>query len=187
MSPVSDQHTAKTLQPSGRPDGKRASGRLGGRLGTRLAAGFTLLELIITMAVLAIVVGASIPYMRNSIKRERELILRRNLRTIRKAIDAYHVDCQYRRLVSQLDRREGDMCYPPSLETLVEGIHPVNTDRTIRYLRRIPVDPMTGKAEWGTRSLQDDPEGSSGSSKNVFDVYSLSQERALNDTYYKNW
>lgn len=149
--------------------------------------GFTLLEMIITMAVLAIVVSASIPYMRDSIKREREIVLRRNLRTIRKAIDAYHADCEYRKLVSQLDRREGDMCYPPSLDTLVEGIHPVNTNRTIRYLRRIPVDPMTAKAEWGVRAVQDDPGDSSTNGKNVFDVYSLSRDRALNGTYYKSW
>ena len=155
--------------------------------GSVRSRGFTLLEMIITMAVLAIVVSASIPYMRNSIKRERELVLRRNLRTIRKAIDAYYVDCEFRKLVSQLDRREGDMCYPPTLEALVEGIHPVNTSRTIRYLRRVPVDPMTGKAEWGTTAVQDDPDGSTGAGKNVFDVRSLSNEQALNGTYYKNW
>lgn len=153
----------------------------------RRSRGFTLLEMIITMAVLAIVVSASIPYMKNSIKRDRELVLRRNLRTIRKAIDAYYVDCEFRKLISQLDRREGDMCYPPTIEALVEGIHPVNTSRTIRYLRRVPVDPMTGKAEWGVSAVQDDPGEASSSGKNVFDIHSLSREQALNGTLYKNW
>lgn len=154
---------------------------------SRRSRGFTLLEMIITMAVLAIVVSASIPYMKNSIKRDRELVLRRNLRTIRKAIDAYYVDCEFRKLISQLDRREGDMCYPPTIEALVEGIHPVNTTRTIRYLRRVPVDPMTGKAEWGVSAVQDDPGEASSSGKNVFDIHSLSRDQALNGTLYKNW
>ena len=150
------------------------------------ASGFTLLELIITLAVLAIFVSASIPYMKNSIKREREMTLRRNLRIIRKAIDTYYIDCEFRKLISPLDRREGDMCYPPTLDILVEGIHPVNQDRTIRYLRRLPVDPMTGRADWKIEALQDEA-GSSIGGKNVFDVHSMSEAQALNGTYYKNW
>ena len=149
-------------------------------------AGFTLLELIITLAVLSIVAMAAVPYMRNAIKRERETTLRRNLRTIRKAVDAYNIDC-LRGFVSPLDKKEGDMCYPPTLDLLVEGIRPPNTDRIIRYLRRIPVDPMTGKADWGLRAVQDKPDSDSWNGKNVFDVYSKSEDVALNGTKYKEW
>ncbi len=149
--------------------------------------GFTLLELIITLGVLSIVAVAAIPYMKNSIKREREYVLRQNLRTIRKAIDAYFVDCEYRKLVGVLDQQEGSLCYPPDLETLVEGIRPPNKEITIRYLRRIPVDPMTGKAEWGKKAIQDSPDNESWGGKNVFDVYSLSTDTGLNGTKYREW
>ena len=159
---------------------KKASLKKGSR-------GFTLLELIITLGVLSIVAVAAIPLMKNSIKREREYVLRQNLRTIRKAIDAYFIDCEYRKLVGVLDQQEGSLCYPPDLETLVEGIRPPNKDITIRYLRRIPVDPMTGKAEWGKKAVQDGPDNQSWGGKNVFDVQSLSTDTALNGTKYREW
>jgi general secretion pathway protein G len=149
--------------------------------------GFTLLELIITLGVLSIVAVAALPLMKNSIKREREYVLRQNLRTIRKAIDAYFIDCEYRKLVGVLDQQEGSLCYPPDLQTLVEGIRPPNKDITIRYLRRIPVDPMTGKAEWGKKAVQDGPDNQSWGGKNVFDVHSLSTDTALNGTKYREW
>ncbi len=156
------------------------------RAKSKNAGGFSLLELIIALGVLSIIVLATIPYMQNSIKREREVVLRRNLRTIRKALDAYNIDYTAGK-VGPLDRKEGDMGYPPSLETLVEGIRPPNTDKTIRYLRRIPVDPMTGKADWGFRAVQDEPGGKSWNGKNIFDVYSVSESEALNGTKYRDW
>lgn len=149
--------------------------------------GFTLLELIITLGVLSIVAVAVIPYMKNSVKREREYVLRSNLRTIRKAIDLYYINCEYLKQVSVLDQTEGSMCYPPDLETLVKGIRPPNKDTTIRFLRRIPVDPMTGKADWGKRAVQDDSDTKGWGGKNVFDVYSLSSGIALNGTKYQDW
>jgi general secretion pathway protein G len=148
--------------------------------------GFTLLELIIALGVLAIIAMATIPYMRNSIKREREMVLRRNLRTIRKALDAYNIDYNGGK-VGALDKKAGDMGYPTTLDILVEGIHPPNTDKTIRYLRRIPIDPMTGKADWGFRAVQDDADSESWSGKNIFDVYSKSTDTALNGSKYKDW
>lgn len=156
------------------------------RLAIARQGGFTLLELIIALGVLAIIAMATIPYMRNAIKREREVVLRRNLRTIRKALDAYNIDYNGGK-VGALDKKEGDMGYPPSLELLVEGIHPPNTDKTIRYLRRIPIDPMTGKSDWGFRAVQDDPTSDSWNGKNIFDVYSKSADTALNGTKYKDW
>ena len=164
--------------------GKNSRFRRGARGGR--STGFSLLELIIALAVLAILAMATVPYMRNAIKREREVVLRKNLRTIRKALDAYNIDYA-RGLVSPLDRKEGDMGYPTSLELLVEGIHPPGTDKTIRYLRRIPIDPMTGKPEWGFRAVQDDPDEDSWNGKNIFDVYSKSPDTALNGTKYSDW
>ena len=160
--------------------------RMRTRYQVRRQGGFTLLELIIALGVLAIVAMATIPYMRNAIKREREVVLRRNLRTIRKALDAYNIDYNGGK-VGALDKKEGDMGYPPSLELLVEGIHPPNTDKTIRYLRRIPVDPMTGKSDWGFRAVQDSDDSDSWNGKNIFDVYSKSKETALNGTKYSDW
>src|SRR5262245_36442589 len=116
-------------------------------------SGFTLLELIITLAIIAILAAGTIPVARNMIKREKEMELRRNLREIRKAIDSYNLACNAG-LVGPLDRKLDDECYPPSLEILVEGIHPPNKgDSTVRFLRRIPKDPFTGNTEWGLRSI----------------------------------
>lgn len=153
---------------------------------SRLSAGFSLLELIITLTILSILVVAAVPLTKNNIKRERELELKRDLRDIRQAIDRYKNDCE-RGMVGQLDRKVNDECYPPGLDTLVEGITPPNTTRKIRYLRRLPRDPITGKDEWGLRSIQDDPKSDSWGGQNVYDVFSKSPEKALNGTSYKDW
>jgi general secretion pathway protein G len=151
-------------------------------------AGFTLLELIIALGIIAILTVGAIPVARNYIKREKEIELRRNLREIRKAIDAYHIACTGG-LVGPLDRNVEDECYPPKLDILVEGIHPPNQgDRTIRFLRRLPKDPFTGNTEWGQRSIQDDPTSTSWGGQNVYDVYSLAPGTALDGkTQYKDW
>ena len=151
-------------------------------------SGFTLLELIITLAIIAILAAGTIPVARNMIKREKEMELRRNLREIRKAIDSYNIGCNAG-LVGPLDRKLDDECYPPSLEILVEGIHPPNKgDSTVRFLRRIPKDPFTGNADWGLRSIQDDPDSSSWGGQNVYDVYSKAPGKALDGkTQYKDW
>jgi general secretion pathway protein G len=150
------------------------------------SAGFSLLELIITLAILSILVASVVPLTRNNIKRQREAELKQTLREIRQAIDRYKFDCE-RGAVGPLDRKVNDECYPPNLETLVEGITPPNTTRKIRFLRRMPKDPMTGTEEWGLRSIQDDPKSDSFGGQNVYDVYSKSNETALNGTKYKDW
>lgn len=150
------------------------------------SAGFSLLELIITLAILSILVTAVVPLTRNNLKRQREYELKQTLREIRQAIDRYNVDCKAGQ-VGQLDRKVNDEYYPPTFETLVEGITPPNTTRKIRYLRRMPRDPITGKDEWGFRSVQDDPKSDSWGGQNIYDVYSKSEETALNGTKYKDW
>jgi|SRR5262245_4632630 len=154
-----------------------------------IEAGFTLLELIIALGIIAILTAGSIPVARNFIKREKEIELRRNLREIRKAIDAYYFACQGGQ-IGPLDKPPPEnMCYPEKLEVLVEGVIPQNqVEGRIRWLRRIPKDPFTGNTEWGVRSIDDDPDSETGGSNGVFDVYSKSTERALDGkTRYKDW
>ncbi len=150
-----------------------------------------MLELIITLGILAVLVSGAIPLMKNSIKREREMQLRRNIRELRQAIDRYKQACDPpplgMGLVGPLDRKVDDECYPPSLEILVEGIHPPNTTRTVRFLRRLPIDPITGKTEWGLRSMYNEKDDTSWDGKHIFDVYSKSEGAALNGTKYKDW
>ena len=152
-------------------------------------AGFTLLELIIALGIIAILASGAIPVARNYIKREKEIELRRNLREIRKAIDAYQFACQFGQ-IGPLDKPPPEnMCYPESLEVLVEGVIPPNqVEGRIRWLRRIPKDPFTGNTDWGTRSVDDDPNSIGAGSNGVFDVYSKSTEKALDGkTPYKDW
>lgn len=152
------------------------------------AHGFSLLELIITLAILSILVAAVVPLTRNNLKRQREYELKQTLREMRQAIDRYKFDCD-RGQFSPLDTGniQDTHCYPPSLELLVEGVALNGSPNKRRYLRRTPRDPMTGQEEWGTRSVQDDPKSESTDSKNVYDVYSKSNETALNGTKYKDW
>jgi general secretion pathway protein G len=158
-------------------------------------AGFSLLELIITLGIMAILVGAIIPITRHTVRREKEVELRRALREIRQAIDRYHYDCDTLKLYTErnLDRdAKEDQCYPKSLEILVEGIKPDNGPQASlvrkKYLRRIPKDPLTGKEEWGMRSVQDSPDSSSWGGQNVFDVFSQSDETPLSGKgKYKDW
>ncbi len=150
------------------------------------AKGFSLIELLITLAVLSILVVAAVPLTRNNLRRERELELKRNLRDIRQAIDRYYAFSQAGG-VGPLDHKVNDENYPPNLETLVEGVTPPNTTRKVRFLRHLPKDPITGSEEWGLRSVQDDPKSDSFGGQNVYDVYSKSSETALNGTKYKDW
>ena len=146
--------------------------------GTR---GFTLIELIVATAILMILTGMALPLARVSIKREREHELRRDLWQMRDAIDRYK-DAADRNAFQTKVGTEG---YPPDLETLVKGVDVGG--KKIRFLRNIPVDPMTGTTEWGLRSMNDDPASDSWGGQNVFDVYTKSQATALDGTPYKDW
>lgn len=157
-------------------------------------SGFTLLELIITLTIIAILVAGTVPFAHNMIKREKEMELRRNLREIRKAIDAFHSQCQPMKQANTLLASEmPEDCYPQSLQALVDGYEPPNPPNTyVRFLRRIPIDPFTGRSDsWGLRSTEDDP-FSTGSGKvsqtnGIFDVYSTAPGKALDGTEYSKW
>jgi general secretion pathway protein G len=147
-------------------------------------AGMTLLELIIACSILVVLASAALPVARYTIIRGKETELRRDLREMKDAIDRYK-DLADR---NQIRVEVGSEGYPPDLETLVKGIPlGAGSDRKIRFLRKIPVDPMTGQADWGLRAVQDDPDSQSWGGKNVFDVYSKSQATALDGTKYSDW
>lgn len=146
----------------------------------------TLLELIIACSILAILSSAALPIARFTVLRERERELRHDLRDMRNAIDRYK-DYSDRGMIRTELGSEG---YPPDLDTLVKGVALGGSGaagKNVRFLRRIPVDPMTGQADWGLRSIQDDPDSTSWGGKNVFDVYSKSQGTALDGTKYTDW
>lgn len=147
-------------------------------------AGMTLLELIIACSILIILASAALPVARYSIVRSKEVELRRDLREMKDAIDRYKDAADK----NQIRVEVGSEGYPPDLETLVKGVQlGASADHKIRFLRKIPVDPITGKADWGLRAVQDDPDSTSWGGKNVFDVYSKSQATALDGTKYSDW
>jgi len=149
-------------------------------------AGVTLVELVVTIAVLLIMAGALVPIAKFAVKRQKELELRRSLRTMRQAIDTYKKFCD-----TGVIQKSGvdSECYPPDLETLVDGVEKTGAlGQKVKFLRRIPVDPMTQTKDWGLRSYQDDADSDSWGHENVFDVYTTSRGKALDGkTSYKDW
>ncbi|MFN0123170.1 MAG: type II secretion system protein [Blastocatellia bacterium] len=148
--------------------------------------GFSLLEMIIVMAIMSVMVTAAWPIARNIEKRRQEQELKEVLRRMRDGIDKYKKFCEAGG-VPPLDRKPEDQCYPPNLDTLVEGVTPPNSLHKIRFLSRIPRDPMTGGTDWSTRSAQDEPDTRSSGSQNVYDVFSRSEDIGLNGTKYRDW
>jgi general secretion pathway protein G len=172
--------------------------------------GFTLTEIMVVCAVLAILAGAALPVAKTAVKREREIELRRDLRLIRDAIDVYKRMADEGKIEIK-DETEG---YPPDLETLVKGVE-IQEDssnqgnqgsdesansgdtgdtgaseagkKTIKFLRRIPKDPMTNSTDWGFRSYQDAPDSTVWGKENVYDVYTKSQAKALDGSKYRDW
>jgi general secretion pathway protein G len=153
-------------------------------------SGMTLIELIISCAILAILASAALPVARYTAVRQRENVLKRDLRAIREAIDRYKDLADHGQI--RVDASTGG--YPPDLTTLVKGVPLVGVgttgsaaSKTIRFLRSIPVDPMTGQANWGLRAVEDDPDSTTWSGKDVFDVYSKSTGTAMDGTHYAEW
>jgi general secretion pathway protein G len=143
--------------------------------------GMTLVELIVTVFILAILASASVPLVRFQVKREKERLLRADLRKMRDAIDSYRDAADRHAFITKLDSQN----YPPDLETLVKGVDAQG--KKLKFLKSIPVDPMTGKAEWNLRSMQDEANSDSWGGQNVFDVTSKSNGTALDGTKYSDW
>src|SRR5277367_1600284 len=146
--------------------------------GTR---GFTLIELIVATTILIVLTALAIPMARVTIKREKERQLRHALWEMRDAIDRYKDAADRSAFRTKVDSQG----YPPDLDTLVKGEDVQG--KKLKFLRKIPVDPMTGNTEWGMRSMQDDPQSDSWGEQNVFDVFTKSQGTALDGTKYKDW
>jgi general secretion pathway protein G len=143
--------------------------------------GFTLLELIIATAILVALSSLAVPLARVTIQREKERMLREDLWEMRDAIDRYKDAADRQMFRTKVDSQN----YPPDLETLVKGEDVQG--KKVRFLRKIPTDPMTGTTEWGLRSMQDDPQSDSWGGQSVFDVFTKSQGTALDGTKYKDW
>ncbi|MEL7061752.1 MAG: type II secretion system protein [Acidobacteriota bacterium] len=146
--------------------------------------GYTLTELVVVCVLLTILAAVTFPAARFTVRRQKEIELRRVLRTMRHAIDDYKRFSDAGLIPIEL----GTEGYPPDLETLVEGVDLVGQiDRKQKFLRRIPIDPMTGDTEWGLRSVQDDWDATSWGGENVYDVYSESSAVGLNGVPYTEW
>ncbi|MSO19333.1 MAG: type II secretion system protein [Acidobacteria bacterium] len=147
--------------------------------------GFTLIELVVATAILAILSMVALPLARVQLRRAQEKELRIALREIRTAIDNYKKAADQGRIQVEL----GSDGYPPELEDLVEGVELLNTpdNKKLRLLRRIPRDPLTNSTEWGKRSYQDEPDSTAWGGENVFDVFSQAQGTALDGTNYSEW
>ncbi len=147
--------------------------------------GFTLLELVVTATVLMILASVIVPLARNGLRRQQELELRRALREIRLAIDDYKKQAETQKI--KAPPAEANF-YPESLEILVEGVPMTGSlSRKMRFLRRIPVDPFSGKPEWGMRNTNDDASSSSWGGGHVYDVYTLHQGTGRNGIPYREW
>ena len=143
--------------------------------------GLTLIELIVTVFILAVLASAAIPIARFQIKRQKERELRYDLWMMRDAIDKYKDAADRGAFQTKVDSQN----YPPDLDTLVKGVDVQS--KKVRFLRKIPIDPMTNQPDWGTRSMQDEPDSTSSGGQSVFDVYTKSQGTALDGTKYATW
>ena len=158
------------------------------RIGGAGQAGYSLIELLAVTVVLLVLASAVMPLAKVTVQRAREAELRRSLREIRTAIDRYK-DAADLQQIAATDLKTNAEGYPPTLEVLVEGVR-ANGDasgRKLKFLRRVPMDPMTHSAEWGMRSYQDDADSTSWGGQNVYDVYTKSGGLALDGTKYVDW
>jgi len=152
------------------------------------ARGYTFVELLVVSTIILILASAIMPLAKVSARRHRESELRRSLREMRTAIDKYKDQADLGN-ISALDLKPGNENYPPDLQTLVDGVTAANdpTGRKLKFLRHIPVDPMTHSTEWGLRSYQDKPDSTHWGGQNVFDVYTTFDATALDGTKYRDW
>ena len=150
--------------------------------------GFTFVELLVVTTLLLILASAAMPMARVTMQRQREAELRRSLREMRTAIDKFK-DAADMGQIGVTELKAGAENYPEDLEILVEGVNAAGdaSGRKLKFLRRIPIDPMTNSTDWGKRSYQDRPDATSWGGQNVFDVYTKAQGTALDGTKYRDW
>jgi general secretion pathway protein G len=150
--------------------------------------GYSFVELLVVTTIILVLASAIMPLAKVTMRRQREIELRRDLRELRTAIDRFK-DAADLQMISNLDLEATSEGYPKSLEQLVEGVGVTGdaTGRKLKFLRRIPLDPMTGTAEWSLRAYQDKPDSTSWGGQNVFDVYTKSDAVALDGTKYRDW
>jgi general secretion pathway protein G len=150
--------------------------------------GFTFIELLVVTTILLILASAVMPLARVTVQRQKEMELRRYLREMRTAIDKFK-DAADAGVIGVFDIKAGSEGYPASLDILVEGVSVVNdqSGRKLKFLRKIPIDPMTNSTEWGLRSYQDKPDATTWGGQNVYDVYTKSTRTALDGTKYRDW
>jgi general secretion pathway protein G len=166
----------------------RMTKRENGGIARCLESGFTFVELLVVCAILLILASAVMPLAKVTIQRQREVELRRDLREMRTAIDKFK-DAADAGAIANFDIKAGSEGYPPSLETLVDGVTKANdaTGVKMKFLRRIPIDPITHSTDWGMRSYTDKPDATSWGGTSVFDVYTKAEGKALDGTKYKDW
>jgi general secretion pathway protein G len=151
-------------------------------------SGMTLVELIVAFTILMVLTSMAVPLARSNVRRMRERELREDLKTIHTAIDKYKDACDAGKLGPDANGID-TFCYPKTLQSLVDGVKGTGqgADTKIKFLRKIPVDPFTKTAEWGVRSMQDDPKSTGWGGQNVFDVYSKTTEKAADGSAYADW
>ena len=162
--------------------------RVRGRRAGASSAGYSFIELLIVVSILFVLASAAMPLAKVASQRQREIELRRDLREMRTAIDRFK-DSVDQGLIPSTEVTPGSEGYPETLQKLVEGVNAAGdaSGRKLKFLRRVPIDPMTGKAEWGMRAYQDKPDSTTWGGQNVFDVYSKSEGEALDGTKYRDW
>ncbi len=162
--------------------------RLASSFPVRRTGGYTFVELLIVIALLMILASAAMPLVRVSVRRQKEAELRHTLREVRTAIDRYK-DAVDRGLIGGTNVRTGSEGYPPDLRTLVEGVPRANdaSGFKLKFLRRVPLDPILNNTDWGLRSYQDRHDSSSWGGQNVFDIYSKASGKGLDGTPYRQW
>ena len=150
--------------------------------------GFTFIELVIVTAILMILASTIMPMAQVTAQRQREIELRRALREMRTAIDKFK-DAVDQGQIPMTELEPGNEGYPPDLDTLVDGVSAANdaSGRKLKFLRKIPIDPMTNSTDWGKRAYQDKPDSQSWGGKNVYDVYTIFQGTGLDGTKYRDW
>jgi general secretion pathway protein G len=178
------------MAPSHRPAESRQGGvRLPRGLGRwRNDRGYSFVELIVVTTIILILASAVQPLAKVAITRQKEAELRRSLREMRTAIDKFK-DAADMQMIPPTELKLGNEGYPPTLDTLVDGVSVANdaTGRKLKFLRRVPIDPMTGSDEWGLRAYQDKPDATRWGGQNVYDVFSTSEATGLDGTKYKDW